>query len=60
MIEICKYLYGLFPKLMTDILFFWKNSHDMYNIHLFGSENPRSLRFGVGSIVCILKDLSPM
>ena len=50
MIEACKYLPGLSPKLMTDIFILRKNPYNIRNIHLFGSENPRSVRFGVDAI----------
>ena len=47
MIEVNKYLYGLSPELITDIFTLWKNPYNIRNIRLFGSENPRSVRFGV-------------
>ena len=50
-IELYMYLHGLCPKLMTDIFTLWKNSYNIRNIRLFGSENPWSVRFGVDTIV---------
>ena len=49
MIEVYKYLHRLSPELMTDIFTFRKNPY-IHNIRLFGSENIRSLRFGVDAI----------
>ena len=50
MIEVYKYLHGLSPELMTDIFTLPKNPYNICNIRLFGSENPRSVRFGVDAI----------
>ena len=51
MIEICKYLHGLSPELMTEIFTLRKkNTYNIRNIRLFGSENPRSVYFGVVAI----------
>ena len=50
MIEVYKYLHGLSTELMTDILALLKNPYNIHNIHLFGSENPRSVSFGVHAI----------
>ena len=47
MMEVCKYLHELSPELLTDIFTLWKNHSNVHNIFLFGSENPRSVRFGV-------------
>ena len=49
-IEVYKYLHGLSPELMTDVFTLQKNPYGIRNIHLFGSENPRSVRFGVDAI----------
>ena len=43
MTEVCKYLHGLSPDLMTDS----SEKYNIRNIRLFGSENPRLARFGV-------------
>ena len=51
MIEVYKYLYGLSLELMTDISTPRKNPYNILNIHLFGSENRRPVRFGVDAIV---------
>ena len=50
MVEVYKYLHGLFPELMTDIITIRKNPYNIRNIYLFGSENPCSVRFGVDTI----------
>ena len=54
MIEVCRYLLGLSPELMTDIFTLLKNPYNIHNICLFGSENPRSVRFAVDVIVFVL------
>ena len=51
MIEVYKYLHGLSPELMTDTFTLRKNPYNICNIRLFGSENPRSVRFGVDAVV---------
>ena len=35
---------------MTDIFTLWRNPYNIRHIRLFGSENPRSMRFGVDAI----------
>ena len=50
MIEVYKYLHGLSPELMTGIFTLRKNSYNIRNIRLFGSKNPRSVRFGMDAI----------
>ena len=52
MIEVYKYLHGLSPELMIDIFTLRKNPYNIYAIpiRLFGSENVRSVRFGVDAI----------
>ena len=50
MIEVYKYLHGLNPELMTDIFNLRKNPYNIRYFRLFGSENPRSVRFGVDAI----------
>ena len=50
MVEVCKYLHGSSPELMTDIFTLRKNPYKVCNIRLFGSENPRSVRSGVDPI----------
>ena len=50
MIEVYKYLHGLSPELRTGIFTLRKNVCNIRNIRLFGSENPRSVRFGVDAI----------
>ena len=51
MIEVYKYLHGVSPELMTDTFTLRKNPYNICNIRLFGSENPRSVRFGVDAVV---------
>ena len=50
MIEVYKYLHPLSLKLMTDTFAIRKNPYKIRNIRLFGSENPRSVHFGVDTI----------
>ena len=50
MIEVYKYLHGLSPELMTDSFTTRENPCSIRNIRLFGSEYPRSVRFGVDAI----------
>ena len=48
---------------MTDISTPRKNPYNIRNIHLFGSENPRPVRFGVDGTVlrsCQLRQKVPM
>ena len=49
MIEVYKFLHGLSTELMTD-MFISKNLYNVCHIRLFGSENLRSVRFGVDAI----------
>ena len=46
-IEVFIYLQGLSPELMTHILTLRNYAYNIRNICLFGSENPRSVLFGV-------------
>ena len=50
MIEVYKYLHGLFPELMTDIFTLRKKPYKILNIYLLGSENPPKARFGLDVI----------
>ena len=50
MIEVCKYLHGLSPELMTDIFLYRENPYNVRNIRLFGCENRWLVRFGVDAI----------
>ena len=47
MIEVYKNIHGLSPELMTVVFTSQKNPYNIHSIRLFGSENPRSVRFGV-------------
>ena len=47
---IVKYLHELSSELMTDIFTSRKNPYNIRNIRLFGSQNPRSVRFRVDAI----------
>ena len=46
-IEVFIYLHGLSPELITHILTLRNYAYNIGNICLFGSENPRSVLFGV-------------
>ena len=50
MIEVYKYLHGLSHELLTGLFTFRKNPYNIRNICLFGSENPRLVRFAVDAI----------
>ena len=47
MIEVYKNIHGLSPELMTVVFTSQKNPYNIHSIRLLGSENPRSVRFGV-------------
>ena len=50
MIEVCKYLNGLFPDIMSDIFKLRENTCNLRNFHIFESKNPRTKKFGLDSI----------
>ena len=50
MIEVFKYLNGLSPDIMSDIFKLRKNTHNLRNVHIFESQNPRTKKFGLDSI----------
>ena len=45
-----KYLNGLSPDIMSDILKLRKNTYSLRNFHIFKSEKPGTKRFGLDSI----------
>ena len=50
MITAYKYLNGLSPDFMSDILKLRENTYDLRKFHIFESQNPRIKKFGLGSI----------
>ena len=44
MIKVYKYLNNLSPQVMNDIFKLRKNTHNLRNVHLFESQNPRTKR----------------
>ena len=51
LIEVYEYLNGLFPDLMNTIFKLRQNTYNLRNFHAFESENPRTKKFGLDSIV---------
>ena len=50
MIEVYKYLKGHSPDIMNDIFKLRKNEYNLRNFHIFQTENPRSLKYGLDAI----------
>ena len=50
MIDVCKYLNGLSPDIMSDIFKLRENTYNLRNFHIFESQNLRTKKFGLGSI----------
>ena len=50
MIEVYKYLNGLYPDIMNDIFKLRENTYNLRNVHIFESESPRTKRFGLDCI----------
>ena len=50
MIGVYKYLNGLSPDIMSDILKLRENTYSLRNFNIFESQNPRTKRFGLDSI----------
>ena len=50
MIEVYKYLNGHSPDIMNDIFKLRENMYNLRNFHIFQTENPRSLKYGVEAI----------
>ena len=42
MIEVYKYLNGLSPDIISDIVKLRKNTYNLRNFHIFESQNPRT------------------
>ena len=57
MIEVYKYLNGLSPDIMSDILNLRENTYNLRNVHIFESQNPRTKKFGLDSITYIASQL---
>ena len=49
MIDIYKYLNGLYPDIMSDIFKLRENTYNLINFHIFKSQNPRTKKFGLNS-----------
>ena len=50
MIEIYKYLNGRSPEIMNDIFKLRENMYSLRNFHIFQTEKPRSLKYGLDAI----------
>ena len=50
MIEVYKYLNGHSPDIMNDIFKLRENTYNLRNFHIFQTENPRSLKYGLDAI----------
>ena len=50
MIEVYKYLNGYSPDIMNDLLKLKENTYNLRNFHIFQTENPRSLKYGLVAI----------
>ena len=50
MIEVYKYLNGHSPDIMSDIFKLRKNMYNLRNFHIFQTENPCSLKYGLDAI----------
>ena len=50
MIEVYKYLNGLFLDIMSDIFKFRENTYNLRNSYMFESQNPRTKKSGLDSI----------
>ena len=51
LIEVYEYLNGLFPDIMNTIFKLRQNTYNLRNFHAFESENSRTKKFGLDSIV---------
>ena len=51
MIEVYKYLNGHSPDIMNDIFKLRENTYNLRNFHIFQTENPCSLKYGVDAIL---------
>ena len=50
MIEDYKYLNGYSPNIMNDIFKLRENTYNLRNFHIFQTENPHSLKYGLIAI----------
>ena len=50
MIEVYKYLNGHSPDIMNDIFKLRENTYNLWNFHIFQTENPRSLKYWLDAI----------
>ena len=50
MIEVYKYLTGHSPDIMNDIFGLRENAYNLQNYHIFQTENPGSLKYGLDDI----------
>ena len=50
MIEVYKELNRYSPDIMNDIFKLRKNTYNLQNFHIFQTENPRSLKYGLDAI----------
>ena len=50
MIKVYKYLNGHSPDIMKDISKLRENIYNLRNFHIFQTENPRSLKYGLDAI----------
>ena len=50
MIEVYKYLNGHSPDIMNDIFKLRKNTYSLRNLHIFQTESPPSLKYGLDAI----------
>ena len=50
MIEVYKYLNGHSPDIMNDIFKLRENAYNLRNFHIFQTENPRSLKYGLDAV----------
>ena len=50
LIEVYKYLNGFSPDIMNEIFILRENRYNLRNFHLFETDNPQTVRFGLDSI----------
>ena len=50
MIKVYKYLNRHSPETVNDIFTLRENMYNLRNFHIFQTENPRSLRYGLDAI----------
>ena len=52
LIEVYKYLNGLSPDIVSDIIKLRENTYNLRNFYIFESQNPRTKKFALDSIAC--------